>query len=307
MSKDAVLITGASGYLGSHLATALLKSGVPVAATVRPVATVPSGVTGAEPAQRRIPAGVIELSSEENAESLSASFKKHGIKTVYHLATNFISEHTPAQIPSLIQSNVEFGTRIAEASALAGVNRFLNIGSFWQNYEGKAYSPASLYAATKQAFETVLTYYAEVRGMAVMTLKFAAVYGPHDPRGKIIDLLIDALKSGKSLALSPGEQLLDLIQVEDAVRAVLCGGELLEKLSPGQYRSYSVTSGHPVTLKELVEILAKLTGKKPMIQWGAKPYRKREFFKDWVCDERLPNWQPQILLNEGLSRLVNGI
>jgi nucleoside-diphosphate-sugar epimerase len=140
--------------------------------------------------------------------------------------------------------------------------------------------------------------------MAAVTLKFAAVYGPGDPRGKIVDLLIDSLKSGKPLGLSPGEQLLDLIQVDDAVRAVLSGAELLDKLEPGEFRSYSVTSGQPVTLKRLVEILAELTRKEPAVRWGAKPYRNREFFTAWACDERLPNWRPRIPLKEGLSAMV---
>ena len=294
-SDQTTLVTGGTGYLGSNLTASFLEKGIPVACLVRP---------GSE---HKAPAGATILTNGGSVEALAASFRKLRVKTVLHLATNFVAEHDPAQIPVLIESNVTFGVKVAEAAALSGATRFLNIGTFWQNYEGRGYSPASLYAATKQAFETMLQYYVEARGMAAVTLKFAAVYGPDDPRAKIVGLLIDSLRSGKPLALSPGEQLLDLIQVEDAVRAIFSGVEILNKLAPGEYRSYSVTSGQPITLKGLVDVLAELTGKKAAVQWGAKPYRKREFFSDWVCDERIPNWRPQILLKEGLSRMVKGI
>ena len=295
MAALAVAITGATGYLGTHLSRRLVQQGVAVTCLLR---------TGSESKLATDLQGRVRvLSTDETPEKLAQGLRDHSVSALLHLATHFVAEHSDASIPLLIESNIALGTRIAEATALAGCQRFLNIGSFWQHFEGEAYSPASLYAATKKAFEDILHYYSAVRGLSVINLKFAAVYGPSDPRAKIINLLFKSAQAQTRLALSGGEQLMDLIYVDDAVQAVLAGLKVLESSAPSSQASFSVSSEQSLSLRNFVQIMEDSTGQKPPIDWGAKPYRQREFFKDWVFDPPLPNWAPQVTLKDGLKQV----
>ena len=115
----------------------------------------------------------------------------------------------------------------------------MNTGSYSQHYGGRAYSPVSLYAATKQAFQDILQFYCEVRGLRAVTLELPDTYGPDDKRPKLFSLLDRVARSGETLQMSPGEQLLDLLHVDDVVHGyeVAADGLLSGHLpSPSQYQ-----------------------------------------------------------------------
>jgi len=128
-----VLVTGASGFIGSHTVAELVKQGAHVAATTR---SLPF-----ESAQ-------VSIKVDSGMESGITEFKP---ECVIHLATKFMPSHTGKDISALIESNIEFGTRVLQVSTELGA-LFLTASSHWQHYQGKDYSPISLYAATKQAF-----------------------------------------------------------------------------------------------------------------------------------------------------------
>ena len=90
-----------------------------------------------------------------------------------------------------------------------GVSKIINTGTFWQHYENREYSPTCLYAATKQAFESILHYYVEAKFLMIITLILFDSYGPSDPRPKLFSLLQEARQSEKVIAMSPGEQKID--------------------------------------------------------------------------------------------------
>ncbi len=292
MKAQTTAITGATGYLGSHLLRVLSAQG-PVVGLAR------RGPEGNLPVLDE----ATIISTDDSIPAIAQALREQGVTRIAHLATHFVAEHTPDCIEPLLLSNLEFGTRIAEAASLAGVTQFLNVGSFWQHFEGRAYSPVSLYAATKKAFEDILQYYCEARGMAAITLKLGGVYGPNDPRNKIISLLLRSARESRELLLSPGEQLVDLIYVDDAVRALeVALAQLVSTPSGGQV-SFSVSSGRLISLQGLVAAFEESTKLTVPVRWGGRPYRAREFFKDWRFDSPLPGWSPSISLQEGLKRV----
>ena len=127
----------------------------------------------------------------------------------------------------LVDSNVLVGTQVAEAMLRAGCRGIVNTGTSWQRDARGAYDPVCLYAATKQAFEDVLTYYVSAEGFAATTLRLYDTYGPDDPRPKLVNALAGALRSGTPLSLSPGEQLLDLVHIDDVTAAFAAAGRRL--------------------------------------------------------------------------------
>ncbi|MBI4707816.1 MAG: NAD-dependent epimerase/dehydratase family protein [Candidatus Omnitrophica bacterium] len=248
-----ILITGANGFIGKHLSKKLLSNGYKICTILR------NESTAAEMKKR----GINYFADRGNTEELIEYFKKEKFDGCIHLASCFIVEHKSAEITDLINSNLLFSTRVLEASVKADINWFINTGTFWQHYENKEYSPVNLYAATKQAFEAVIRYYLDISSINIVTLKLNDTYGPEDTRPKIFRLWRDIAESGDFMEMSPGEQLVDFLYVDDVIDAYIRMMEILKNEAAGNFRgkSYAVSSGSPVTLKELAELFSRVTKK----------------------------------------------
>lgn len=285
-----ILLSGASGFIGKHLLRFLLDKGHKVYVLIR----TGSDVSSLEPS------GIFVF--EENIPSLSDYLKDRHIEGIIHLASCYLPQHRPDQIKDLILSNIYLGTALLEAAVSGGVQWFLNTGTIWQNYQSGAegsYHPVNLYAASKQAFQTMARYYTETSFLRFCTLKLCDTYGPGDTRRKIFTLFNQISLSGETLAMSPGEQQLDLLHIDDVVsgfehlaRLLHAGGVLDEE--------YVLSSGSQYSLRTLAALYENYTGRKLSIVWGGRPYRPREVMIPWRGPV-LPGWQPGISLEKGLN------
>lgn len=110
-------------------------------------------------------------------------------------------------------------------------------------------------------------------------------------------------RSQEGLAMSPGEQLIDLVHIDDVVEAYLCAIGTLDNMSSG-HQVYAVSSGKPLPLRELVAVYEKAAGVKLPIEWGKRSYRPREVMVPWNRGATLPGWQPKVSLAEGIQRTL---
>lgn len=285
------LVTGGSGFIGGRLLARLLDEGHEVTALVR-----------GDPAGRLDPrATAMQI---DGAATLSDIVGEARPGIVFHVASAVVIEHSPGAISDLVQANVTFPTALLDAMAHHGVRRFVNTGTSWQHYDGnEAYRPSNLYAATKQAFEDIAAFYHHAHGIGVANLKLFDVYGPSDPRKKIIPLLLSVLRTGEPLGMSPGEQVLDMIHVDDVVDAYLAAAIWLAK-DPGGWATFAVRSGENHRLKDIVATLENVAGRPVAIQWGERPYRDREVMVPWVNGVTVPGWRARISLREGLKEVL---
>jgi len=224
---------------------------------------------------------------------------------VFHLASRFLAEHQPGQVTELIDANVRLGAQILEAMAVNGSRRLVNAGTSWQHYGSMAYRPACLYAAAKQAFEALLDFYVDAHDFRAITLKLFDTYGPGDLRPKLVALLRTAVATGKALDMSGGDQLIDLVYIDDVVEAFLKAGTRLLLDESGAKEEYAVSSGNPITLRQVVATYAHVLGADLTVRWGARPYRAREVMVPWSTGEPLPGWSPKVPLEEGFRRIGN--
>lgn len=286
-----VLLTGAGGFAGSHLARHLRDRGVEVDALAHA-----QGAGPRPPVPHHIYDGTLD--------SVRKAISNAQPQVVVHLASLFLSEHQPGHLDALVDANIRFGLHLLEAMDLEGVSRLVNAGTSWQHFGGAAYEPVNLYAATKQAFEDLVDHYVTARGLRAVTLKLFDTYGPEDRRGKIVPLLVQALRDGRCLELSPGEQCLELTHVDD----VCAGFEMaaLRLLEPrrSEHERFGLGSGHVVSLRELARLLEDLGGRRLDIRWGARPYRAREVMQPPKGLLPLPGWRARVPLRRGLEALL---
>src|SRR5439155_3015699 len=140
---------------------------------------------------------------------------------VFHLAAYYRAEHQAVDLLPMLQANVVFATQLADAMASCGVKRLVNTATAWQHYDDADYNPANLYAATKQAFESLLQFYVEAHAFQVITLTLFDTYGPGDPRKKLVGTLLSQAPNAPASELSPGDQRWELVNVDDVVAALL--------------------------------------------------------------------------------------
>lgn len=141
-----VLVTGATGFVGSRVVARFATDGWEVHAVCRPLSD-----------RSRAPAVAGWHVYEGGAEELVVAVQLSRPEVVVHIAATIVADHTPSQIVDLVTGNITFGTQLADAMTTAGCQRLVNTGTFWQHYNGDdRYSPVNLYAATTEASEAVL-------------------------------------------------------------------------------------------------------------------------------------------------------
>ena len=220
----------------------------------------------------------------------------------FHLAARFVSQHTPNDVSGLVHDNVLFSAQLYEALANSRCKGVVTAGTGWQHQVSAPDKPVNLYAATKQAAQDLLGYFVDISALRAVTLKFFDTYGPGDDRPKLFAALRQASESGVALSMSPGEQFLDLVHIDDVVNAFLIAGERVFDGEAEPNEKFAVLASERHTLREVVELYRRATGNDVGIVWGGRPYRPREVMVPWV-GEPLPGWQPRIRLEDGLRTL----
>lgn len=290
-----IVITGATGFIGSHITSRLLEEGYEVCALVR---------AGYKPLKALEASGEGRLSYliyDGTLECLLRGFRLHKPEMVIHLAAYYTGSHTPENLDRLIDSNIRLSAHLLEAMKQNGVFKLINTSTTWQHYHDEAYNPVCLYAATKQCVEDFIKYYSEAEGLSAVTLTIYDSYGYRDSRSKIISLLDQCRRSGSPLSMSAGEQQLDLIYIDDIVDAYLNAVWKLTNHIGKLYAKYYLCSGHPVSLREVIKIYEKVYGVTLCVELGKRPYKEREVMKAYEGGERLPGWLPKYNLHSGLS------
>lgn len=286
-----ILITGATGFIGTHLRRRLRKE-YELVALIRPTTDT------ASLKNERI--GTLVFDGD--VKQLSENLLDQDIKGIVHLASLYLKTHKPEEVQSLVESNVLFPTQLLEASVASSVKWFLNTGTFWQHYQDKSYSPVNLYASTKQAFIDVAQYYSETSALKFITLKLSDTFGPGDTRPKIFNLWKKHAETGETLKMSAGEQLMDINYIDNVTDSFATLIRLLQSDPESLNAEYAVSNGTTYSLRELALLFEETTGKNVPIVWGAFPYREREVMKPWSLGEAVPGWSPKVSIDEGIKR-----
>ena len=290
-----ILLTGSTGFVGRHLISFLQRNKHTVAVVVRET-------TNLTDLKSLIPEELI-FKHSGSVSGLTKFIARVAPEVVVHLASLYLTQHKANDIKSLVESNILFGVQVLESISEVGIKNFINVGTSWQNFNDDEYNPANLYAASKQAFEVLSKYYVEVHGLSIITLKIFDTYGPQDTRNKIINLLKTSAVSGDTLKMSPGKQKIDLVHIDDVVRAFLIAIKRNLKNENGGMETFALSSGRPISLRNLVKLIEIETSIPMNVKFSVLPYRTREIMEPWKQFISLPGWLPEISLECGIKEL----
>jgi len=293
MTKN-VVITGATGFIGHHLARKLSDDGKSVILLVRDTNRVD---------ESNLKGNFRIVNTSIDFKELLASLGGFEIEGVIHLASQYIKDHSPNDINGLVDSNITFGSQIIEAAISLGANWFINVGSIWQHFMNAEARAVNFYAATKNAFDSILDYYSDTSGIKAVSLYIGDTYGPHDHRAKILNLWREATVNGKPVNMSPGHQEINILHVDDVVSGILRIVEMASEddLTPQKRSKFYLGPEKTITLREIADIFSRETGMNPVFNWGALPYRPREVMQPEVPFLLPPGWKPRVSLDRGIK------
>jgi UDP-glucose 4-epimerase len=301
MSGDLVVVTGGGGFIGSHLAEALLAQG-------RRVRVVDNFSTGR---RANVPAAAELLEGDVNVVAASAV---RGASTVYHLAA-LASVPRSVQLPLASHRATAQGTlAVLAAAEAAGVRRlvFASSSSVYGDtptlpkHEGMAPRPLSPYAAAKLAGECYARSWAERGALETVSLRFFNVYGPRQdpdsPYAAVIPIFLKRLREGRPMPVNgDGGQTRDFTFVADVVDALLRAGSVAGLSG----RIYNTAGGRPVSVLDLGRTLAAILGRPGDFEFRPpRPGDVRDSWADVAAARRDLGFAAAVTLEEGLRRTV---
>lgn len=303
MTKN-LLVTGATGFIGSHLLEELLKNNYEVILLKR-------SFSDNWRIEHLLNNSKIDLKVYEiDKIKLGTIFDENEISGILHLATYYKKYHSNYDISPMIKSNIYFPIDLLNLAVSNNLEFFINTGTFFEYdtsmvpiNENSNLNPFNFYAKTKIAFESYLKYYSSEKEINTSTMKIFSPYGPRDEEKKIIPHLIISLLKKNPIELSQGLQKLDFVYVKDITRAYL---KLIENINNfDSYETFNIAGGFPYSIREIVSILEEITSSPLDKKWGEGIENENIIFSDINKSKAYLNWAPEYTINEGLKETIN--
>ena len=290
LSGRKVLVTGASGFIGSHLLRALERDGAEIHAVSR---------REREGAGRRARWWAGDLADPATAQRLVSAIRPD---VVFHLASHVSGQRGADAVLPTFLGNLASTVNLLSAVTDVGCGRFILAGSLeepGQSAGGEV--PASPYAAAKGAAGAYARMFHALYNTPAVVARLFMVYGPAQrDLSKLVPYSILSLLRRQPLLLGHGQRPVDWIYVEDAV-----AGLLATAVANGiEGRTVDLGSGELVPIRAVVESLARMIDPDGELRFGALPERPMEQVRAANASEteRLIGWRASTTLTDGLAQ-----
>lgn len=287
------LLTGATGFVGSHLLEALISNGHSVVALKRPTSNVPDRL-----ALKQVEWVDVDDDLTEKLTTLGE------FDVVVHLATSYARQG--ASFLEAEKANVEFPLKLLEFSISGGCNFFVNTDTFFSREEYQ-YSHLMEYVITKQNFlKWGKLAVNKKSGFCFVNARLEHVYGPGDGEEKFIPSLVSSLLANNAdIELTSCEQRRDFIYISDVIdayQAIISNRDHL-----GGYIEVGVGSGSAVPLRDLVVLVKKITKSRCALNFGLLGQRPGEIMNSKADIDILKSlgWVPRVNMECGLKYFIN--
>jgi NAD dependent epimerase/dehydratase len=308
-----VLVTGAGGFIGSHLAARLVELGARVRALVRYNSRNDWGLLELLPPEVQ---AHLEVAPGDVTDPFMTSQAVKDCEVIFHLAALIAIPYSYIAPAQFVAVNCTGTLNLLEAARRHGVERFVHTSTS-ETYGTAQYTPIdehhplkgqSPYAASKIGADKLAESYHLSFGAPVAVIRPFNTYGPRQSARAVIPTIISQGLSGEVIRLGSLTPIRDLTYVSDTVDAFLKVAE--NPRAVGEV--INVGSGKSVSIGELAETIAALLGSGKRIV--TEPDRVRpeaSEVMELLCDHRkareLLGWEPQVSLEEGLGRTIEFI
>lgn len=281
-----ILLTGGTGFLGSHLLRTLVDAGHQLVLVKRSRSDLFRIGSSLDIAA----AYDIDLISPERI------FTEHQIDLILHCATNYgRKDHDPRNI---LESNLFLPLTLLELGHRNGVSCFINTDTILDKR-------VCAYSLSKSQFKDWLQLYS--KEMSCINVALEHFYGPGDDRTKFVTLIIRSMLNNiAQIPLTLGEQKRDFIFIEDVVDIFVRIINASQGFGCGFF-NYDIGTGVSVRIRDFVEMVQRFVGDcRTIPNFGALPYREHEVMESFVDTTAISafGWKPSVTLEEGLLHTI---
>lgn len=286
-----ILITGATGFLGSHLLPALIEKGYDIIVLKRSFSNT-----------WRIQNVTSKIKSYDiDKVDIKKIFDENKIAGIIHLATDYGRKNNN-DIIQMSKANIEMPAKLLDLGCKHGVIFFINTHTF-------SNSKYSLYSAMKNSFIEIGKYFTSNFKIKFINMKLEHMYGERDEYSKFIPFIIKNILEDKKIKVTKSEQKRDFIYVYDVVDAYLNALDNLGNLNDN-FLEFEIGTGNSISLRDLLNKIEEIINKKANvnIKWGAIPYKKNEVFDSKANIEKAKQylgWSPKYDINSGLKKTID--
>jgi len=273
--KQRILITGSTGFIGSHIVNLLLKKNICIYDILREKNKNSKYIKKLKKNKNYFP--IFYKKFEELEEKL----KKIKINTVINCATYYSTNNDIKNIQNLIQTNIIFCSIILEALKKK-INKFINFGSMMEYSRGNYFSPKNFYAITKFSFQKVEEFYKKYNPkIKFYDLKLYETYGENDKRKKIIPTIIKKYLQNQNIKIVSKNLIMNFVHIESLMLAI----EMIisNKIQEGEY---CVKNKKFTKIKKIIDSLNKKLKKKIKVKYSSS----KKFYNYNKKLKNLPYW-----------------
>lgn len=310
-----VLITGAAGFIGSHVAAALLRRGVAVigldnfdAFYARELKHANLRAVAAADAANRFRLVEADIT---DAEAVARVYAEHRPAATIHLAARAGVRPSIADPTGYAHTNVTGASVVLEAAQRThprGAFLLASSSSVYGNNAKVPFAeadpvdhPISPYAATKRAAELIAHAAHHLSGMPVACLRFFTVFGPRQRPDLAIAKFLARVAAGQSIPVfGDGSMSRDFTYIDDIVAGVLAA---LDRVPAFGFRTWNLGSDRPVRLDEMVRTIGAVVGREPVIdRQPEQPGDVQRTYADLTRARAELHYEPQTPFAEGVRR-----
>jgi UDP-glucuronate 4-epimerase len=313
-AEPTILVTGAAGFIGAHVAAALRAAGHRVASCDSFNDYYDPALKRARVAHLLEPAGVVcEQVDLSDAVASHQLFERHRPARVVHLAAQAGVRRSITHPTEYVAANLTAFCNVLEAARMLRVEHlvYASSSSVYGARRDAPFresdttdSPCSWYAATKKANEALAHAHAHVHGLRCTGLRFFTVYGPWGRPDMAYFSFAERMAAGQALPVFAGGELLrDFTFIDDIVEGVV----RITLSPPATQLSeiFNIGNHQPVRVLDFIDVLARLMGVEPTLQFlpmqlGDVPITSANVDK---LRERV-GFEPSTPLDQGLARFV---
>lgn len=305
-----VFITGAGGFIASHLTDALLARGCDVTAFIRYRS---SSDWGWLESRRRQPPPNLRVITGDITDPFRVRAALEGMDTVFHLAALIAIPFSYLAPASYLQTNVTGTLNLAEAARAAGVKRFIHTSTsevygsarttpIDEDHPLQAQSP---YAASKIAADKVIESFACAYGLPAVTVRPFNTFGPRQSARAVIPSIISQALHGDTVRLGTLDTVRDLTYVSDTVEGFICAATAENALG----QTFNLGTGTGVSIQSLAHEIFELMGVAPRIVTDEQRVRPaasevQALISDHRKATNVLGWQPRVSRREGLEKTI---